>query len=123
VCESPFSHWSVGLEAFGLVFEDPADAVGSGRGTVVPVGLDLEWEDATDPDPYVGGDGDSGYVTTGAAHGEVLLGDERWELDGAGARRHRWGVGPRIGAWTGPAGGAGVPDGHGPTVARALADD
>lgn len=126
VCESPLEHWSVGLEAFGLVFDDPADAVGSGRGTVVPVGFDLEWEDATVGTDVAPGD-DGGYTTRGVAHGEVLLGDERWELDGLGARRHRWGAGPRIGAWTTSVDDLGRGPEHlgsaVPSPPRALADD
>ena len=26
VCETPLEHWSIGLEAFGLGYDDPADA-------------------------------------------------------------------------------------------------
>lgn len=128
VCEEPFEHWSVGLEAFGLAFDDPDDAVTSLRGTVVPVGFDLEWEDTARPTRHVDGDDDGAYTSWGVAHGEVLLGDERWELDGAGARLHRWGVGSRIAAWwsSGRAAGLGR---SGPGVtgatpsARAHADD
>ena len=67
--ESP-GHWSVGCEAFGLELEDPDDAFG----IPVPVGLDLEWED----DPTA----DDCLVT-----GEVLVGDQRIEVNGRGRRQ------------------------------------
>ena len=28
VCETPLEHWSIGLEAFGIAYDDPADAWG-----------------------------------------------------------------------------------------------
>lgn len=44
VCETPGEHWGFGLEAFGLRYGDPAEALVSDRAERVPVGLDLEWE-------------------------------------------------------------------------------
>ena len=44
VCETPGEHWGFGLEAFGLRFEDEADAAVSDVGERLAVGLDLEWE-------------------------------------------------------------------------------
>jgi hypothetical protein len=66
LCETPGEHWSVGLEAFGVRFDDEAEAAASDRGERVPVGFDLEWET---PDRVVG---------------EVLVGRGRHELDGTG---------------------------------------
>ena len=51
VCETPGEHWSFGLEAFGLRFDDAAEAPTRDRGERVPVGFDLEWET---PDQVVG---------------------------------------------------------------------
>jgi hypothetical protein len=51
LCETPGEHWSVGLEAFGVRFDDEAEAATSDRGERVPVGFDLEWET---PDRVVG---------------------------------------------------------------------
>lgn len=99
ICETPFEHWSVGLEAFGLAFDSPEEAVTTGHGHSVPMGFDLEWEDEEGP---VGFDRDSGYLMAGIAHGEVLVGRERLEVDGQGQRLHRWGPGPRIPAWGWP---------------------
>jgi hypothetical protein len=69
ITEESTGHWSVACEAFGLQLDDPDDAFG----VPVPVGLDLEWED--DPSP------DDCRVT-----GEVLVGDERIDVDARGAR-------------------------------------
>ena len=44
ICETPLEHWSIGLEAFGIAYDDPADAWGNEWGERLPVGLDLEWE-------------------------------------------------------------------------------
>ena len=65
-CEIAGEHWSFGLEAFGVAFDDPVEAVRPGAwGDRVALGYDLEWDD-------------------GAVFGEVLIGDERIEFDGAG---------------------------------------
>lgn len=67
-CEAPGEHWTFGLEAFGVVLEDPDDArrPGGEIGERIPVGLDLEWE------------------TPETVHGEVLIGRERVAVDGRG---------------------------------------
>ena len=51
LCETPDEHWSFGLEAFGVRFDDEAEAAVSDRGERVAVGFDLEWET---PDRVVG---------------------------------------------------------------------
>jgi hypothetical protein len=66
LCETPDEHWSFGLEAFGVRFDDEAEAAASDRGERVAVGFDLEWET---PDGVVG---------------EVLVGRARYELDARG---------------------------------------
>jgi hypothetical protein len=66
LCETPGEHWSIGLEAFGVRFDDEAEAAASDRGERVPVGFDLEWET---PDRVVG---------------EVLVGRARHELTARG---------------------------------------
>jgi hypothetical protein len=67
LCETPGEHWSVGLEAFGVRFDDEAEAATSDRGERIPVGFDLEWET---PDRVVG---------------EILVGRARYELTARGA--------------------------------------
>ncbi len=66
LCETPGEHWSIGLEAFGVRFDDEAEAAASDRGERVPVGFDLEWET---PDRVVG---------------EILVGRARYDLDARG---------------------------------------
>ena len=67
LCETPGEHWSFGLEAFGIRFDDEAEAASSDRGERVAVGFDLEWET---PDRVVG---------------EVLVGRGRYDVDGRGS--------------------------------------
>jgi len=66
VCETPGEHWGFGLEAFGLRYDDPADAQVTDRAERVPVGLDLEWET---PDRVIG---------------ELLVGRARVPIDAIG---------------------------------------
>lgn len=64
------SHWSWGLEAFGVAFDDPEDAVRSEWGDRVALGFDLEWEA---PD---------------RVHGEILVGPaERLPFTGFGREK------------------------------------
>lgn len=89
-CETAFEHWSIGLEAFGLAFEDPDGAVGPELGDRTGLGFDLEWE--TSGAPPTGADGD--YQQRGRMHGEILIGSgarvESIAFDGPATRRHAW---------------------------------
>lgn len=89
-CETPLEHWSLGLEAFGVSLEDPADAYRGMVGDRVAVGFDLEWE--TDGEVFRYPAGLDRYEVPCRVHGEVLVGRERLELDGFGQRDHSWGV-------------------------------
>lgn len=94
VCEAPLEHWSVGLEAFGVALDEPADALRGLRGDRIGVGLDLGWETvggALGDGGPAGGPGGS-YDLHCDVSGEVLLGDEVITFDGWGSRRHAWGV-------------------------------
>ncbi len=99
-CETPWDHWSLGLEAFGVGLDDPAEVYSpEPRGDRVGLAFDLEWE--TDP-------GDRGpdaqasvfrypagldrYEVPCRVHGEILVGPDTIELDGWGQRDHSWGV-------------------------------
>lgn len=90
-CETPLDHWSAGLEAFAVSYDDPDEAWRSERGDLVPLGFDLEWEALlpADDDPGPAG---AGYVQACRVTGEVLVGTEVLELDVGGWRRHEWGV-------------------------------
>jgi hypothetical protein len=90
--ETPFDHVSLGCEAFALGVDDPAETYeldGPMRGERVPFGLDLEWETDGHVYPYPGGV--THYVMPSRVHGEVLVGDERIDLDAVGHRGHSWG--------------------------------
>ncbi len=86
VCERPVAHWTVGLEAFGVHLDDPADAAGEQWGTRAAVGLDLEWEADDAPRP-----GEAGFTVPSAVHGEVLIDDRVVDFDGTGLRGRWWG--------------------------------
>jgi len=94
VCETPFEHWTYGLEAFAVALDDPSDSLRGEIGERLPVGCDLEWEvDAADAARREHGDGAvRGYEQFGVVHGEVLLGRSRVEIDAVGRRVHAWGV-------------------------------
>jgi hypothetical protein len=99
ICETPLEHWSLGLEAFGLAYDDLADAWGSEWGERLPVGLDLEWEATAEPGdvppagPPPGGADPVAYAQAGHVHGEILVGpSERIEFSGTGFRSRSSGI-------------------------------
>jgi hypothetical protein len=96
VCEEPLSHWSVGLEAFAVGFDDPLEAIGAERGDRVGLGFDLEWESvaAAETIPF-------GYRQPCFVSGELLVGDERLLGEWWGYRSHLWGVDPWLGGLCG----------------------
>jgi hypothetical protein len=88
--ETPLDHVTVGVEAFAVGVDDPAEVYrGELRGDRVPLGFDLEWE--TDGGTYAY-PGVTRYEVPCRVHGEVLVGQEQIELDGWGQRDHSWGV-------------------------------
>src|SRR5512132_1665646 len=87
--EVPFDHMTLACEAFALGVDDPAAVYGPARGDRVPFGLDLEWD--TDGSAYPYPPGTTRYEVPCRVHGEVLVGDERIELDAIGQRDHSWG--------------------------------
>ncbi len=96
-CETPFEHWTYGLEAFGVRLDDPADSLHGEIGERMPVGLDLEWDVDTAIDLHaLDRAGEHGYEQFGTVHGEILLARERFAIDAVGLRSHTWGS-PRFG--------------------------
>jgi hypothetical protein len=89
VCETPLDHWTIGLEAFAVALDDPAEAYRGERGDRVALGLDLEWEAVGGAYPYTGL---TRYEQACRVHGDVLIGDERLAVDCFGERDHSWGV-------------------------------
>ncbi|MDQ3897637.1 MAG: hypothetical protein M3326_10430, partial [Actinomycetota bacterium] len=86
VCETPLEHWSVGMEAFGVALDDPLEAWRQERGDPWALGLDVEWEADGRAQPLAGG-----YWQPCMVHGDVLVGADRFQLDGSGLRLHVWG--------------------------------
>lgn len=87
-CETPFDHWSLGLEAFAVAMDDPDEALAAEWGDRTGLGFDLEWEAVGD---FSGAEGS--YAQPGIVHGEVLVGGTSVEtvaFDGQGWRRHAW---------------------------------
>lgn len=86
-----WDHVMVGLEAFAVGLDDPADALGRLWGDRVPFGLDLEWDGGLSgvDQPLVVTEG---YELMCRVHGDVLVADERIEFDGFGSRSHTWGT-------------------------------
>lgn len=85
ICETPFDHWTVGLEAFGVGVDDPGEIYGRQYGDQVPLGFDLEWE-------ALGEDiGSPAYPQRCRVTGEVLVGGEELDVDLLGFRDHTWG--------------------------------
>jgi hypothetical protein len=90
-CLVPGDHVTLGLECFGVQLDDPADALLDGRGAVVPLGFDLEWDTASPARPALDAGRGTGYDLACRVHGEVLVAEERHQLDGWGRRAHTWG--------------------------------
>jgi hypothetical protein len=95
VCETPFRHWSYGLEAFGLAIDEPDELLGRGYGDRVPVGWEIEFEG--DPANAVTGDsaqpGGGGHDhQIGRFHGVLLGAAGELAVDGPAKRSHRWGL-------------------------------
>ena len=89
-CETPFVHWTFGLEAFGLRLDAPppvgvrwSDLVGER----LAVGYDLEWEATGPVVPMPDG---PGYRVPGRVIGEVQTVHERWAVDAPGDWSHWW---------------------------------
>lgn len=90
-CETPFEHWTLGLEAFGLAVDLHARAPSWDDlvGDRLPVGFDLEWELTGRPAPLVDG---NGYRQTGTVFGAVLVERDRVDVQATAERDHWWGL-------------------------------
>ncbi|MGE3621549.1 MAG: hypothetical protein AB7L84_13900 [Acidimicrobiia bacterium] len=89
IVETPLDHVSIQCEAFAVALDDPAAALGEPRGDLVPLGLDLEWE--TERPELVVATGPDRFEVACRVHGEVLVGDQRHDVDGTGRRTRTWG--------------------------------
>lgn len=89
ICETPLDHWTIGLEAFGLGLDDPAEIYRRQHGDQVPLGFDLEWEAERDADGAHTLLAD--YRQPCTVSGEILVGHEEIDFEGVGWRDHGWG--------------------------------
>ena len=91
-CETPFEHWSYGLEAFALGVDDRRELLERGYGDRTPLGWELDFEADSAVSPI---DEEimnvAGYAQTGVLHGLVLLADGEVEVSGAATRWRWWG--------------------------------
>ncbi|MBP8180246.1 MAG: hypothetical protein KAZ88_04565 [Acidimicrobiia bacterium] len=89
--EEPLAHASAGLESFALAIDDPADTDADPLvGDRVAFGLELDW--TTDaPGLYRWPVAADRTEAPCSVQGEVLLGDERFPINGLGQRDHSWG--------------------------------
>lgn len=94
ICETPFDHWTLGLEAFGLGLDDPRELYGRALGDRVPLGYDLEWE--TEGSRIDTGGPSVRYEVPCRVSGEVLVAATVIDFTGVGHRDHAWGP-PRAG--------------------------
>jgi len=102
-CEVPLEHWTVGLEAFGLVVPTGEVVTPDSRGERTPLGLDLDLDTVTTPVAAPGG-----FTVDVRVHGEVRVADRILDLDGRGQRRRRGdGMRPTLPAPSVPAAVAG----------------
>jgi hypothetical protein len=103
VCEQPFEHWTVAMEAYAVALDSPEDAWADEHGERIGLAFDLEWEVAPDEgfqqnEGFQQVDGsqdesDGFYVVPAAIYGDLQVGNERVEVDAAQGRwEHRWGV-------------------------------
>ena len=87
--ETPLEHFSLGLEAFGVGLDDPAEVYGELHGDRVPFGFDLEWEtDGGVPLP----DGSPATRCRASCTARSSSATRRIDFDGLGQRDHCWGV-------------------------------
>lgn len=93
--ESPLEHWTVGMEAFGVALDDPAEVRLGCRGDRTALGTDLEWETTG---PLV--ETVAGYALPCLVTGELLVGSETLAIEADGWRSHEWGPGAE--RWEGP---------------------
>ena len=99
ICESPFDHWTVAMEAYAVALDPPEQAWHGERGTRVGLAFDLEWESTQTPiiDDSRGVSGNvsgnvSGYMLDCVVHGDLQVGDDRLNIAGVGTRSHQWGL-------------------------------
>ena len=86
-CDVPFSQWSVGNEAHGVLLDDPMEAVRRAYGTPVAVTFDIEWYSNVEATPIAGG-----YEQAGEVDARIELIEGVVAIHGPAHRVHTWGM-------------------------------
>ncbi len=90
ICETPFEHWTVAMEAYAVSLEDPADAYRGELGDRVGLAFDLEWE-GTERTASTDNTA-AGYTCETSVTGDLQLDEVTIAVTAAGTRDHWWGV-------------------------------
>jgi len=91
VCDVPFRQWSLGVEAHGVLLDDPTEAWRRAHGIPVPLTFDVEWYATAEPQPEPAGRG-AGYRQVGEVDVQVQLLDGVLAFEGPAERVHVWPV-------------------------------
>ena len=97
ICETPFRHWSYGLEAFALGIDDPSELLGRAMGHRLPLGWDMDF--VSDEDPVFTtalSESAGSYHQQGTVSAELLFADGSLEIEGPAERSHGWGQEPLV---------------------------
>lgn len=84
--DAPFTQWSFGNEAHGVLLDDPDEALGRAYGELVPVTFDVEWYASAPPEAV-----DGGYAQAGEVDAEIELLEGIFRFSGPARRVHVWG--------------------------------
>jgi hypothetical protein len=91
ICETPFDHWTVAMEAYAVSLDDPNDAYTGEFGDRVGLAFDLEWEDSEKPTADATKSEVRGYAAEGKVTGVLQLDDLTIDVTASGCRDHVWG--------------------------------
>lgn len=87
ICEVPFQQWSVTNETYGVLLDEPLQAIGQAYGVRTPVAFDIEWYATAGPRPI-----ERGYSQRGEFDAVIELPGTKLEVTGAARRVHTWGI-------------------------------
>ena len=94
-CESPLRQWTLGNETHAVELDDPGEALGRVRGTLVPMASDLEWYAEGAPESRA-----DGYTQRGVIVGDVETDEGPVAIvETASVRAHRWSDRPLDHEW------------------------
>jgi hypothetical protein len=103
----PFGSWGMVYSGDAQVMDDPTVMLAATKDrpadwcSVTPLAMDVTFTGAASPH-YARGGSQGHFEQTGQVRGTIVVGDERWEVEGFGVRDKSWG--PRT--WQAPSGSA-----------------